>query len=137
MNKRIENIYKAASIFQKHSQQYGQSKQEGDVFADILKALGVEVDDTGTPIDSSRRNWFNSNVVPWVQEEAQGRDPTASYGVKIIANPGNVQIVGTVNGTKGKASDKHFSKWSSAATKATNYEFEPFETTLFEEMTLG
>lgn len=133
MNK-ITKIYRAASIFNKLAQY---SKQEGDVYRDILLALGFKIDSrTSEPTERSRIMWFEKNVTPWVIEESKGRGPNDRYGVMIMAKPGDVQIVGTVNGNKGKVSDNHFGKWSSAATNATNYSFEAFNQILYGEMAL-
>jgi len=121
----------AAIIFLKHAQVTGQ--EEAVAQGKIYVALGIR------DLKSGRDNpapFFRKYIEPWVMNEIEAGNlkPGQSWGVKIVANPGNVQVVGTIEGREGPNSSAKFQGPSRTATQAVKgLDFPTFEFWLSEE----
>lgn len=121
----------AAIIFMKHAQVFGDERSvaEGKIFT----ALGIRDPETNR---DNAQPFFRNYIQPWVTKEAEaGNLKTGQrWGVKIIANPGNVKVVGTIDGREGPISPASFKDPSQKATDAVaGFKFPPFEFWLSEE----
>jgi hypothetical protein len=77
--------------------------------------------------------FFRNFIEPWIIKEIETGNLKSGeeWGVKIIAQPGNVIISGVINGNKGKLSDSKFAPVSIKATNAVKgMTFPTFETWL-------
>ena len=136
---KLLRVLGAASIFLRRAQMQHGSTEPGTVHSTIFGALGIEVDDSGTPKQSSLEIFHKRVVAPWIDAEIKSGNLKEGnkYGVKISAAPKNIRVMGTIDSREAPLSSRYFGAVSAAATKAVgSVVFEPFEAWLFSEQVL-
>jgi hypothetical protein len=131
MARNTDLTLQAATIFLKCAQTTGDEAAvaRGKIFV----ALGIR--DPKTNRDDTAP-FFRKYIEPWIMSEIEAGNLKSgqNWGVKIVANPGNVQVLGTIDGREGPNSSAKFQGPSKAATQAVEgFNFPTFEFWLSEE----
>lgn len=129
----ISNIFDLALSFRKSAQQMD-SAADRRVQAEraILTSIGVR--------SGNRDNFdvLSKRINSWFQEQfqEQGMPEKGTWGLKLVATPKNVSVLGVINGKEGSKSKKYFGPLGQKATTQVVSEglnFEPFEMWLSPE----